>query len=65
MVIDLGPDPETNQELRHAFKVLLYHLSKTEIYGHHLAFDLCFLEHEFDWRLKKVWDSWIAAELLL
>jgi DNA polymerase I-like protein with 3'-5' exonuclease and polymerase domains len=64
-VIDLGPDPDANRELRQALRLLLYHFGQTEIHGHHLAFDLCFLEHEFDWRPRKVWDSWIAAELLL
>ena len=65
VVIDLGPDPEANNELRDAVGVLLYQLQNVEILGHRLGFDLCFLEHEFGWRPSRVWDTWVAAELLL
>jgi DNA polymerase I-like protein with 3'-5' exonuclease and polymerase domains len=64
-VIDLGPEPDAGQELRHAVRLLLYQLEQIEIIGHRLGFDLAFLEHEFDWCPKRVWDSWVAAELLL
>ena len=63
-VIDLGSDPSANQELRDEVRRLLVRLQKVEIIGHRLGFDLCFLEHEFGWRPEKVWDSWVAAELL-
>jgi DNA polymerase I-like protein with 3'-5' exonuclease and polymerase domains len=65
VVIDLGPNPKANLELRQAVEVLLYQLRTVEIVGHRLSFDLCFLEHEFNWRPPRVWDTWIAAELLL
>jgi DNA polymerase I-like protein with 3'-5' exonuclease and polymerase domains len=64
-VIDLGPEPDADPQLRHAVRLLLYQLEQIEIIGHRLGFDMCFLEHEFDWRPKRVWDTWVAAELLL
>src|SRR5262249_34252936 len=65
VVIDLGTDPESSTAIRLAVEVLLERLRTVELIGHNLRFDLTFLEHEFGWRTNRVWDTWIAAELLL
>jgi DNA polymerase I-like protein with 3'-5' exonuclease and polymerase domains len=64
VVIDLGPEPDRNDPLRQAVGRLLHRLQEVEIVGHHLSFDLVFLEHEFGWRPSRVWDTYIAEELL-
>jgi DNA polymerase I-like protein with 3'-5' exonuclease and polymerase domains len=51
--------------MRLAVEVLLEQFRTVEFIGHNLRFDLCFLEHEFGWRTERVWDTWVAAELLL
>jgi DNA polymerase-1 len=65
VVIDLGSDNEASAELRLAVAVLLERLRSVELIGHNLRFDLSFLAYEFGWRPLRVWDTWIAAELLL
>jgi putative DNA primase/helicase len=65
VVIDLRADPDPSTPIRIAVGVLLERLRSAELVGHNLRFDLCFLEHEFGWRAGRVWDTWVAAELLL
>jgi 3'-5' exonuclease len=63
-VVDLGLDIDAKPDMRHAVLLLLARLQDSCIIGHHLGFDLCFLEHEFGWRPLRIWDTWVAAELL-
>jgi DNA polymerase I-like protein with 3'-5' exonuclease and polymerase domains len=65
VVIDLGAEREISTPLWLAVRALLTRIQRVEIVGHRLGFDLCFLEHEFGWRPLKVWDTWVAEELLL
>jgi putative DNA primase/helicase len=64
VLIDLGTNLQS--PMRFAVELLLEWLARCdELIGHNLRFDLCFLEREFGWRTESIWDTWIAAELLL